>query len=499
MRAHELEESAVDELKNRLPKLKRHNYDTIDRLMQNISVKHKITGKKLHDMFVKKYGHTPDTWIKKIKNRLGEEDVTESGHAHYRNYSTSDLLRMIKTIKRDEIGLKIIAAITDEIMRRRQGVAEGSLEEDEYDKMLRDLLKARPDLTKKYAKDVQKSKDIESGKELNKLVKKNPSVLKTYSDAVKRDKKLGVAEDSTSHDCKHCNGKGYHTMTKKDSTKVATNCPQCKGKGYIVTKGVAESGYRHGFADPNSPSLGKRHREDDEYHVPDPVDTRTWYIRANGKIVKDKMGTPYQYRNKETATKAARTMMAKSFNAGKKFVLTTKPEDEQGVMEGDVLPLKRPMNKVQHGKRTFPPTQRDVKEPEGNITPLSQKKSNVNEGVEGPEDIQKIKDFIKWSYKTLNMQKPYPKITISKNTKVAQAGHHTGVHKGNDIWVYVGNRNLIDIFRTIFHELTHHRQMQLNMIKDGDSYPGSPIEMLADMAAGKYIKVYGKDHPEMFQ
>jgi len=75
-----------------------------------------------------------------------------------------------------------------------QGVAEGSLEEDEYDKMLRDLSKARPDLTKKYAKDVQKSKDIESGKELNKLVKKNPGVLKTYSDAVKRDKKLGVAE-----------------------------------------------------------------------------------------------------------------------------------------------------------------------------------------------------------------------------------------------------------------------------------------------------------------
>jgi GNAT superfamily N-acetyltransferase len=104
------------------------------------------------------------------------------------------------------------------IRRGQQGVAEGSLEEDEYDKMLRDLLKARPDLTKKYAKDVQKSKDIESGKELNKLVKKNPGVLKTYSDAVKRDKKLGVAE----------------------------------------------GGYRQGFADPNAPSLGGSRRKDDE-------------------------------------------------------------------------------------------------------------------------------------------------------------------------------------------------------------------------------------------
>lgn len=102
---------------------------------------------------------------------------------------------LVKTYKDDTPGEgKKEVTEAEKNPHREQGVAEGSLEEDEYDKMLRDLLKARPDLTKKYAKDVQKSKDIESGKELNKLVKKNPGVLKTYSDAVKRDKKLGVAE-----------------------------------------------------------------------------------------------------------------------------------------------------------------------------------------------------------------------------------------------------------------------------------------------------------------
>ena len=40
---------------------------------------------------------------------------------------------------------------------------------------------------------------------------------------------------------------------------------------------------------------------------------------------------------------------------------------------------------------------------------------------------------------------------------------------------------------------------ELNMIKPGDSYPGSPIEAMADMLAGKYIKIYGKQHPEIFQ
>ncbi len=93
-------------------------------------------------------------------------------------------------------------------------------------------------------------------------------------------------------------------------------------------------GYSHGFASPTAPSLGRRGREDDEYvNGPDPVDTATWYIRANGKIIKDKMGTPFQFRGKEAARKAALTMMAKPFNAGKKFVLTTRPEDEPPVAE----------------------------------------------------------------------------------------------------------------------------------------------------------------------
>ena len=90
-------------------------------------------------------------------------------------------------------------------------------------------------------------------------------------------------------------------------------------------------GYTPGFASPNAPSLGGRgHREDDEgWGQEQQALTTTWYIRVNGKIIKDKMGVPYQYRGKETAAKAARSMMSKPYNAGKKFVLTTKAQDDQ--------------------------------------------------------------------------------------------------------------------------------------------------------------------------
>jgi hypothetical protein len=53
--------------------------------------------------------------------------------------------------------------------------------------------------------------------------------------------------------------------------------------------------------------------------------------------------------------------------------------------------------------------------------------------------------------------------------------------------------------RTVFHELVHVRQGQLGMIKPNSSYPGSPIEVMADMLAGKYMKIYGKKHRHIFQ
>jgi hypothetical protein len=67
-------EAAANELAKKLPSLKKHDYDTIDRLMQNIAKKHSITGKALHDLFVKKYHRTPDDWI---KNKLDEDEPDE--------------------------------------------------------------------------------------------------------------------------------------------------------------------------------------------------------------------------------------------------------------------------------------------------------------------------------------------------------------------------------------------------------------------------------------
>ena len=111
-----------------------------------------------------------------------------------------------------------------------------------------------------------------------------------------------------------------------------------------------------------------------------------------------------------------------------------------------------------------------------------------------------VEKFAEWAGKKLNIQH-MPKFELSQDTKDAQDNHHTGGHEmgSGNVWIYVKNRNLVDILRTVFHELVHVRQDELNMIKPGDSYPGSPIEVMADMLAGKYIKIYGEDNHYIFQ
>jgi len=122
---------------------------------------------------------------------------------------------------------------------------------------------------------------------------------------------------------------------------------------------------------------------------------------------------------------------------------------------------------------------------------------SMYESTETANEVEKFKD---WAVSKLKIKNP-PKIELSYDTEEAQQGHHTGRHiEGSDsVWVYAANRNLVDILRTVFHELVHWRQTELGMIEHGDSYPGSAIEAMADMLAGKYIKIYGKKNRQIFQ
>jgi hypothetical protein len=135
-----------------------------------------------------------------------------------------------------------------------------------------------------------------------------------------------------------------------------------------------------------------------------------------------------------------------------------------------------------------------------NNTPDKWITNKLDESDVDAELQQEVDKFCEWACDKLSI-KNKPHVELSMDTEEAQTNHHTGGHiMGDDkIWVYAKNRNLVDILRTVFHELVHVRQGELDMIDPGDSYPGSPIESMADMLAGKYIKIYGKANHHIFQ
>lgn len=110
-----------------------------------------------------------------------------------------------------------------------------------------------------------------------------------------------------------------------------------------------------------------------------------------------------------------------------------------------------------------------------------------------------IHDFLKFVARKLKLRDDFT-IEFSYDTDAAQDEHHTGAYnfKKNHIWVYSANRNLVDILRTLCHELVHAKQDQLGKLHHHDA-PGSPHEQEADQIAGYLMKLYVKKHHTIIQ
>ena len=109
-----------------------------------------------------------------------------------------------------------------------------------------------------------------------------------------------------------------------------------------------------------------------------------------------------------------------------------------------------------------------------------------------------IQDFIRFVFEKLHITGNVPEIEYAEK-KEAPDQHRTGYYNPNTdkLWIYTGHRNLIDIMRTIAHELAHHKQDQEGLT--GANTILSDLESQADMAAGMIIKIYVRMHPEILQ
>ena len=107
--------------------------------------------------------------------------------------------------------------------------------------------------------------------------------------------------------------------------------------------------------------------------------------------------------------------------------------------------------------------------------------------------LDTLKDFLKFCKKELNIQS-LPSIKFIKDRSFVEDNRSYGEYNPNEnsLKVFILNRNLADICRSLAHELTHHRQKELNMIGDGSGNTGSEIENEANAMAGIIMRDYGK-------
>jgi Zn-dependent peptidase ImmA (M78 family) len=111
-----------------------------------------------------------------------------------------------------------------------------------------------------------------------------------------------------------------------------------------------------------------------------------------------------------------------------------------------------------------------------------------------------LADFIGFCKETLNIES-LPKIQFISDNSWAKNNRSFGQYNilTKSLIVYIGNRNLGDICRTLSHELVHHKQNELGLLNNMSGETGSDTENQANSIAGICLRNYGKIEPLIYE
>lgn len=124
-------------------------------------------------------------------------------------------------------------------------------------------------------------------------------------------------------------------------------------------------------------------------------------------------------------------------------------------------------------------------------------KQDLREDVD-PNIKDKGNEFVKFCKAELGI-KTLPKIRLLK--AIGSSEHPTfGLFdpNTNTIKVAYEGRHVMDVLRTLAHELTHHKQREENRIKPDSGETGSEIENEANAQAGVLMRDFADQNPELF-
>jgi hypothetical protein len=122
----------------------------------------------------------------------------------------------------------------------------------------------------------------------------------------------------------------------------------------------------------------------------------------------------------------------------------------------------------------------------------------LTESLDRKDTYSILLDFIRFAAEDLEL-KSLPKFDFKFDTKRSVEHHSFGGYGGEHINISVKNRHIMDVCRTLAHELVHYKQ-DLNHELEGDNpgATGSPQENEANARAAVIMRNWGKRNPHFF-
>lgn len=115
------------------------------------------------------------------------------------------------------------------------------------------------------------------------------------------------------------------------------------------------------------------------------------------------------------------------------------------------------------------------------------------------EEQHKIIDtFIKFVSDELKLKKTPPICLQNVRDGIKTTAVYDYSNNQNKIRIYGKNRAIVDILRSIGHEMVHHKQFEDGRLKIKPEDVGGDIEDEANAKSGQYIKMFAKIKPEIY-
>lgn len=110
----------------------------------------------------------------------------------------------------------------------------------------------------------------------------------------------------------------------------------------------------------------------------------------------------------------------------------------------------------------------------------------------GKDKKDRITEFVKFVKKELDLEKCPTIVLQNGRGNLKTTANYDYTKENKVIRINAKNRAVVDVMRSIAHEMVHHKQFEQGRLKVQPPDIGGEIENEANAKAGQYIKMFAK-------